>query len=82
MLYNGVKTVSNGSSISSNVYFFSFFLVEITVEDQNDNTPVFSNGPTTLPVPNNVQIGKKYLCPDIIEIIFLENDGSYITPDF
>lgn len=39
---------------------FYFFLVEITVEDQNDNIPVFSNGPTTLPVPNNVQIGKKY----------------------
>ena len=33
-------------------------IVEITVEDQNDNRPVFSNGPTTLPVPNNVQIGK------------------------
>ena len=46
--------------VLAQMFILFFFKAAITVEDQNDNIPVFSNGPTTLPVPNNVQIGKKY----------------------
>ena len=44
---------SNGQRVENKVKF------EITVRDENDNSPVFST-PIEKPLPENSQIGKKF----------------------